>query len=132
MAISSTRLMCTSLGIILSKNLSWSSHVDGICSKACKILGLLCRRFYKFSNSDTICQLYTSLVRPHLEYGCHVWAPYTSRDINALESVQKFACKLASWRWIGNTYKELLIITNLPSYTRRKEARDKTLSFIYN
>ena len=60
------------LGILLSKDLSWSPHVDGICSKARKILSLLYRRFYKFSNSGTIRQLYTSLVRPHLEYACHV------------------------------------------------------------
>lgn len=108
------------LGILLSKDLSWSPHVDVTCSKARKVLGLLYRRFYKFSNLDTIRQLYTSLVRPHLEYACHVWSPYTSRDINALESVQKFACKMASRRWNGNTYEELLTVTNLPTLERRR------------
>ena len=97
------------LEILLSKDLSWSPHIDAICLNARKILSLLYRRFCKFSNSDTIRQLYISLVRPHLEYACHVGAPHTSRDINALESVQKFACKLASRRWNGNTYEELLI-----------------------
>ena len=108
------------LGILLSKEFSWSLHVDGICSKARKILGLLYRRFYKFSNSNTTCQLYTSLVRPLLEYACHVWAPYTSQNINALESVQKFTCKLATRRWNGNTYAELLTITNLPTLEGRR------------
>ena len=108
------------LGILLSKDLSWSPHVNVICSKACKILGLLYRRFYRFSNSDMIRQLYISLVRPHLEYACHVWAPHTSRDINVLESVQKFACKLASHRWNGNTFEELLVIANLPTLERRR------------
>ena len=108
------------LGILLSRDLSWSPHIDAICSKSRKILGLLFRRFYRFSSIDTIRQLYISLVRPHLEYACHVWAPHTSRDTNALESVQKFACRMMSHRWSSATYEDLLTITNLPTLERRR------------
>ena len=38
--------------------------------------------------------LYTSIVRPVLEYGCPVWAPWHQKDINLLESVQSKALKL--------------------------------------
>ena len=38
------------LGILLSKDLSWSPHIDAVCTKARKILGLLYRRFYQFCN----------------------------------------------------------------------------------
>ena len=37
-----------------------------------------------------------SLVRPHLEYACPVWAPHLTKDIQAVESVQAFACKMAT------------------------------------
>ena len=104
----------------MSKDLSWSPHIDEICSKARKVLGLLFRRYYQFSSSETIRQLYISLVRPHLEYACHVWAPHTSKDINSLESVQKFACKMISCRWSGASYEELLTITNLPALEKRR------------
>ena len=60
------------LGILLSKDLSWLPHIDAVCTKARKILGLLYRRFYQFCSSDVLRQLYISLVRPHLEYACHV------------------------------------------------------------
>lgn len=95
------------LGILLSQDLSWSPHVDVICSKACKILALLYRTFYKFS-------------RPHLEYACRVWAPHISQDINTLESVLKFACKLASRPTNSNTSEESLTITNLSTVERRR------------
>ena len=92
------------LGVLLCRDLSWSPHVDAVCAKSRKILGLLYRRFYQFCNSDVLQQLYISLVRPHLEYACHVWAPHTSKDIIELENVQKFACKMATRQWSGMQY----------------------------
>ncbi len=73
------------LGLLLSTGLSWSRHIDSVCSRAKKILGLLYRQNYGHVDSTTIRQLYISLVRPHLEYGCAVWDPHTHKDIEALE-----------------------------------------------
>ena len=107
------------LGVLLNNKLSWSPHVEAVCSKARKVLGLLYRRFYADCNPSTILQLYTALVRPHMEYACSVWAPYTARDIGALESVQKFACRMATHNWTSN-YQELLSLTDLPTLERRR------------
>ena len=49
---------------------------------------------------------YLSLVRPHLEYCCHVWNPHFEKDKRALESAQKFACKIASASW-DDSYNDL-------------------------
>ena len=84
---------------VLNNKLSWSRHVETVCSKARKVLGLLYRRFYADCNPSTILQLYITLVRPHMEYACSVWAPYTAKDIGALENVQKFACRMATHNW---------------------------------
>ena len=46
------------LGLLLSTNLSWSAHINSICSKAEKILGLI----YRSASHDTLKQLYLSLV----------------------------------------------------------------------
>ncbi len=62
---------------------------------------------------------YISLVRPHLEYGCVVWDPYTSKGKQSLEKVQKFACKMASKRW-DSGYEELLEQLVLPSLEQRR------------
>ena len=71
-------------------------------------------------------QLYISLVRPHLEYACQVWDPHLSKDRNALEKVQKFACKLATSRW-DSSYEELLNLLDLkPLQDRRVEPKTRT------
>ena len=38
--------------------------------------------------------LYTTLIRPHLDYACVVWNPYQLGDIRALEQVQRCVTKL--------------------------------------
>ncbi|XP_068240290.1 uncharacterized protein [Palaemon carinicauda] len=45
-------------------------------------------------NKDTVLQLYTSLIRTHLDYGVQFWAPSIQRDIARLETVQARAIKL--------------------------------------
>ena len=52
------------LGVSFASDLSFSQHIDSVCSKAKKIFGLLYRRFYNNASKDTLLQLYLSLVRP--------------------------------------------------------------------
>ena len=74
-------------------------------------------------SQESLKQLYISLVRPHLEYACQVWDPHLSKDRNALEKVQKFACKLATSRW-DSSYEELLDLLDLkPLQVRRVESK---------
>ena len=63
--------------------------------------------------------LYTSLVRPHLEYACPVWSPHLAKDINALEKVQRFACRVALGTWDLSS-EQLLIRTGLPTLAARR------------
>ena len=111
------------LGLLLTADLSWSSHISSICLKARKVLGLLYRRFYGNVSQDVLKQLYLSLVRPHLEYGCHVWNPHLEKDKKALEDVQKFACRIATAHW-DESYDTLLELLHLqPLQERRTHAR---------
>ena len=45
-------------------------------------------------SSNIFIQLYTSLVRPHLDYVSSVWCPYKIGDIEDTEKLQKRAAKL--------------------------------------
>ena len=59
---------------------------------------MLYRQFYQDADT-TLKQLYVCNIRPHLEYACQVWDPYLKRDIDLLESVQKFALRVCSKQW---------------------------------
>ena len=107
------------LGVLLSSDMKWSSHIEVTCSKAKCILGLLYRRFYGLADCRTIIQLYSSIVRPHLEYASSSWDPHTSKDITLLESVQKFACKIATKHWTRE-YQQLLETCAIPSLAERR------------
>ena len=54
------------LGVILSSDLSWTPHVESVCTKARKLLGLLYKRSITTLEQKPF--LDYTLVRPHLEY----------------------------------------------------------------
>ena len=77
----------------MSSDLTWMPHVQIVCFKARKLVGLLYRQFYNNANRDTMLKIYIALVRPHLEYAVQVWDPHLQKNVKLLESVQKLALK---------------------------------------
>ena len=61
------------LGIIIDNNkLNFHNDINKQVNKANQKLGLINRSF-KYMDKDMFLQLFTSLVRTHLEYGSTVW-----------------------------------------------------------
>ena len=67
------------LGITITADLMWSTHITNICNKTRRLIGLLYRRFYKFSSCSTMLRLYVSFIRPHLEYAAAAWDPFLKK-----------------------------------------------------
>ena len=67
------------LGIFMDNRLSFETHITKSVSKANRMLGLV-RRNFKYVNEEVFCNLYKTLVRPHVEYGSVVWNPKTKRN----------------------------------------------------
>ena len=108
------------LGITITADLMWSTHITNICNKTRRLIGLLYRRFYKFSSCSTMLRLYVSFIRPHLEYAAAAWDPFLKKDIELIEDVQKLALKVCLKSWITK-YNELLEQSNLPSIRARRQ-----------
>ena len=60
------------LGIIIDKNLTWKFHVDHVCSKISKNIGIIlrCRKIF---DQNTLVTLYNSFIEPYIQYGIHIW-----------------------------------------------------------
>ena len=109
------------LGLTIKHNLSWSDHINKICSKARRLVGMLYRQFYNCADTSTIRTLYLTLVRPHLEYASQVWDPHLIKDCKQLEDVQKFACKVSLKSW-STIYDEMLGTLSIPTLGQRRKA----------
>ena len=107
------------LGVIITTNLSWQLHVTSMCKKARKLIGMLYRNFYEHSSSNTLLKLYLTTIRPHLEYASPVWSPFHKREIEDIESVQKYALRMCLKSWNSN-YEELLENTHIPTLSSRR------------
>ena len=107
------------LGVIITSDLSWSVHIQSICLKSRRLVGLLYRQFYDNANSNTLRQFYLSCIRPHLEYACTVWDPHLAKEITLLENVQKFAYKICCKSWLMD-YDSMLAYLDIPSLQQRR------------
>ena len=83
------------LGVWLSDNMSWSTHIEKSSTRALKQVGLIYRKFYQYSSPECLQQLYLSFVRPHLEYAVPVWDPHCSNHVQTLERVKYLPSKCA-------------------------------------
>ena len=107
------------LGLILSCNLSWSSHINSVIKRAKRLVGLIYRQFYSLSSSQTLLSLYTTIVCPILEYGSAIWDPPSVSVSSSVESVQYFALKMVRKSWSA-PYADLLSSLNLSSLQHRR------------
>ena len=69
------------LGLTISEDLQWKTHITNITKKQIQHLDSELRRNLKYCSEDCKRLAYISLVRSTLEYGAVVWDPYQSRDI---------------------------------------------------
>ena len=65
------------LGVLFSSTLKFSHHIKEIVHKVNRLLGLI-KRTFKFLEPQMLRNLYTTLIRPHLDYACVIWNPSLS------------------------------------------------------
>ena len=107
---------------MIDNNLKWSNHVVHVSNKANKVLGCIGNTFRKL-NINIMKVLYTSLVRPHLDYCSQVYSPYLKRDIAILENVQKRATKMAP-QATKMPYEKRLEVYDLQTLSDRRRRGD--------
>jgi len=81
------------LGILITDEMKWSKQCNSAAAKAMSVLGMINRTFNTL-NKEMFLTLYSTYIRPHLEYCIQVWARYFKKDIDIPEKVQRLRTKL--------------------------------------
>jgi len=76
------------LGVTISCDLSPSLHTSRIVLKAHKRTAAIYRAF-RSGNVDLLIRAYVTYVRPLVEHNSVIWSPYTLKDIDVIEAVQR-------------------------------------------
>jgi hypothetical protein len=77
------------LGVMMDEKMIFSEHVDVMVAKAFAMLGFIRRLSLEFRDLHTLKSLYTSLVRPKLEYTSCVWNPFYDVRVTRVTRVQR-------------------------------------------
>ena len=117
-----TTMLEKDLGVFVDPELKFTRHIENQVDKANRILGMI-RRTFEHINIEIMNKLFTSLVRPHLEFCNVVWSPIYQKDINLIEGVLRRATRMVP-ELQGLEYEERLRKAKLPSMQYRRARGD--------
>ena len=106
------------LGITISDDLTWASHVLAITSKANKRVFMLHQLKRSGVGIEDLKCIYCSVIRPLLEYACPVWhSSITKLQSQDIENIQKRVLRtIYGWK----SYEVLLQEAGLPMLNERR------------
>ena len=88
------------LGVTLTSTLSWKEHINSVCQKVSRFVGILNRLKYELPKSISFI-LYNSHVLSHLTYCNSIWGNIYSSHLQKLIVLQKKAIRICT----GSTYR---------------------------
>ena len=100
------------LGVHISPDMRWNTHVSSIRAKASRVLRFL-RRNLSRCNTNIKILAFKTIVWPHLDYCDTVGDPHTHNNINTLEAIQNKAT-----RWARHDYRHTPSVTLLKHNTQ--------------
>ena len=118
------------LGVTITNDLKWNTHISNICTKANRTLGFLRRTL--FSCPQNVKETaYKGMVRPILEYGTSIWDPHPDKLQEELEKVQNRATRLVTRNYVYETGSMTGILGQLKWESLKKRRKDNRLILLY-
>ena len=115
------------MGVIITPDLKWETHIVNIVKRANSLLYLIKKSFSNLS-LEMVRKIYLAYVRPKLEYAHCIWNPYYIKDIDMLERVQRRVTKMpAELRTLS--YGERLRVFKLTTLRERRLRGDLIETF---
>lgn len=110
------------LGVHVDNKLHFDQHIEIQCGKANKILGLI-RCTFSHIDKDNMIALFTSLIRPIIEYGHVIYYPLYKKSALLLENLQRRATRMIP-SLSNKTYESRLEELDLQSLYYRRDRGD--------
>ena len=80
------------LGILFDSKLDFSSHCHKVAAKGFILVNMLLKCFF-CKDCSLQCKLFSTFVRPILEFNSSICFPHLAKDIISIERVQKYFTK---------------------------------------
>ena len=102
-------------------------HSSFVCANASRRVGLIYRAFGS-RNLEFMIGMFTTYIRPLLEYNTEIWSPCYLQDIDRIESIQRRFTKRIKGLF-NKSYLERLVICGLDSLELRRIITDVVLVY---
>ena len=83
----------TFLGVEVDNKLTWKYHINSICKKISRNIGVI-NRLKQYFPSSTLLMLYSSLILPYLNYGILVWGNTHQSLLDKILLLQKKSLRI--------------------------------------
>ena len=116
------------LGLIFNEKLNWEDHITSACNKSMKRVGILKRlsRQLPRKAKETI---YSTFIRPTLEYSDVIFDGCTKKLSKALEQVQRQAALACTGAYMGTHHPSLLQELGWDTLSTRRECHKLTYMY---
>ena len=111
------------LGVTITNDLRWNTHISNVCTKAYRTLGFLRRNLYA-GPQEVKEAAYKGLVRPVLEYSSSAWDPSGVGFQDELEKFQNRAAMFVTGNYNYDTGSMTGILEHLKWESFKKEGLD--------
>ena len=118
------------LGVTITNDLRWNTHVSNICTKANRTLGFLRRNLYSCPQEVNEAA-YKGLVCPVLQYSGFIWDPSGVGLQDELEKVQNRAARFVTGNHNFETGSMTGILEHLKWESLKIRRRDSRLILLY-
>ena len=85
------------IGINIDEHLTWKHHIDEICKKIRKDVGII-YKLRHFVTRQVLMMIYNAFILPHITYGIEVWGGTYTTYLNQIFVIQKRAVRAMTFK----------------------------------
>ena len=108
------------LGLTLTSNLSWTTHLDNILKSVTQITDVI-RSLKYILDKTTLEKIYFSFIRPKLEYGNYIWDNCSGTDSGRLEEAQLEIARIVTGARRGTSHELIMRELGWPTLAERRK-----------